>query len=98
MVIGQPYLNSISKFFAKQIHDIPRILCVANIDNSLPGCLGIIETGVDLVVRDLACHVISLNSGCLWVTPSAIPGLHSYLYLYSFVVFLLRQRTNLALF
>ena len=32
--------------------------------------------GIDLVVRDLACHVISLNAGCLWVTPSAIPGLH----------------------
>ena len=29
-----------------------------------------------MVVRDLACHVISLNAGCLWVTPSAIPGLH----------------------
>ena len=22
-----------------------------------------------LVVRDLACHVISLNADCLWVTP-----------------------------
>ena len=32
-----------------------------------------------MVVRDLACHVISLNAGCLWVTPSAIPGLHCYL-------------------
>ena len=32
--------------------------------------------GMDFVVRDLACHVISLNAGCLWVTPSAIPGLH----------------------
>ena len=31
---------------------------------------------MDLVVRDLACHVISLNAGRLWVTPSAIPGLH----------------------
>ena len=31
-----------------------------------------------MVVRDLACHVIGLNAGCLWVTPSAIPGLHIY--------------------
>ena len=39
-----------------------------------------IETGNRLgysIVRDLACHVIGLNAGCLWVTPSAIPGLHS---------------------
>ena len=32
--------------------------------------------GIDLVVLDLACHVIGLNAGCLWVTPSAIPALH----------------------
>ena len=37
--------------------------------------------GIDLVVRDLACHLISLNAGCLWVTPSAIPGLHNKLVL-----------------
>ena len=30
-----------------------------------------------MVVCDLACHVISLNAGCLWVIPSAIPSLHS---------------------
>ena len=34
--------------------------------------------GIDLEARDLACHAISLNAGCLWVTPSAIPGLHYY--------------------
>ena len=34
--------------------------------------------GIDLVVCDLTCHVISLNAGCLWVTPSAIPGLHQF--------------------
>ena len=32
--------------------------------------------GIELVVLDLACHVIGLNAGCLWVTSSAIPGLH----------------------
>ena len=31
---------------------------------------------VGLVARDLAYHVISLNTQCLWVTPTPIPGLH----------------------
>ena len=31
--------------------------------------------GIDLVVRDLACHVISLNAGCLWVTPITVTDL-----------------------
>ena len=39
-------------------------------------CLWSLKVHRDLVVRDLACHVISLNAGCLWVTSSAIPGLH----------------------
>ena len=30
----------------------------------------------DLVARDLAYHVIGLNTQCLWVTPNPIPGLH----------------------
>ena len=37
-----------------------------------------LRPGIDLVVRDLACHVISLNAGCLWVTVRAIPGLHNF--------------------
>ena len=41
-----------------------------------------------MVVHDLACHVISLNAGCLWVTPSAIPGLHIMYYKVSYNEFL----------
>ena len=29
-----------------------------------------------MVARDLAYHVIGLNTQCLWVTPTPIPGLH----------------------
>ena len=32
--------------------------------------------GIELVVRDLAYHVIGLKTQCLWVTLTAIPGLH----------------------
>ena len=37
-----------------------------------------IETGIELVVRDLAYHVIGLKTYSLWVTLTAIPGLHSF--------------------
>ena len=30
-----------------------------------------------MVARDLAYQVIGLNTQCLWVTPTPIPGLHS---------------------
>ena len=33
------------------------------------------------VARDLAYHVIGLNTQCLWVTPTPIPGLHKLIML-----------------
>ena len=34
-----------------------------------------------MVARDLAYHVIGLNTQCLWVTPTPIPGLHTIIVL-----------------
>ena len=34
------------------------------------------QPNIDLIVCDLAYHVIGLNTQCLWVTYIPIPGLH----------------------